>query len=303
LFILIAPTTLIRSIAYPHSAAQAPLRLLNLNSGEKDEREYTRLDSYDSAANIGIPVLASSLEPQTTISVDGWRVTLTGDNGWRWQSKWINKAFKLSYDNAAGRIDFTLPANLADQLAQVHANATIDLAFAVYRLGPAERVETGADRFTVPGVGFCHWIEGDGGLYFRKSPLVCVAPLRLPGVKVARIESGDDTCRPDKLEPPLTSGHYASITDYGTDDVPAEFDPNPVRDFDFAMGAWIPGIPSVRNPKQIRVAVLCRGTPFTVRTGSLVGRTRATFDLGSIGSEKLISNERYQIESFDPAEE
>lgn len=302
LFIWLASTPLIRSIAYPRSTGESPFRLSILNTGDKGEREYTRHNDFFSDADIGIPIVADSLEPDTIINVDGYRVTLNGDNGWHWQSPWLNQSLTLSYDDAGGTIFFNLPGSLANQLQQVHATASVELAFGVRHLGPAQRVETGAQRFTVPGIGFCRWPDANEETYSR-SPFECVAPLRLPGVWTSRIESADVTCPQEEGELPLPAGHHASVTNYGTDEIPADFDPNPVRSFDLNMGNWVPAIPSARDSKEARSAVICRGTPITIRTGSLVGTKRAIFDLGNMGNEKLILKDPDGTVRFGPDSE
>jgi hypothetical protein len=70
-----------------------------------------------------------------------------------------------------------------------------------------------------------------------------------------------------------------------------DFDPDPVHKINLNFGAWIPPIPSAGAPDQNLQAKLCRGTPLTVRVGTLEGRRRATFDLGSIGTEKAIQED------------
>jgi len=301
LFILIAPSPLVRSIAYPRPTGAAPLHLSMLKMGTNGERQYTRRDSY-SDTSIEIPVVADSFDSDTLINAEGWRVTLNGDNGWRWQSPWINQPLSFSYDDAGVILHLEIPTKLANQIAQAHATASVELAFAVHRLGPAQRIETGADRFAIPGVGFCHWF---GGEYSRISlrGFECSAPLRLPGVVVTRADSASVTCPQEEGEPPLPPGHYASGTYYGNDAVPAEFDPDPVRSFQLNMGAWTPMIPIARDPKQARNAYVCRGTPLTVRTGHLVGKFRETFDLGDLGTEKLITAAPEGSILFDPANE
>ena len=288
LTILVAPTPLVRSIAYPHHVGDAELQLAIAANSESGQREYTRNDGrWGDEAKISIPVTAGTVEPDRIIDVDGYRVTLRGDNGWRWQSKWMSQTLKLSKNEPHGNIGFNMPVKLADQLARAHAQATVELAFGVYRLGAVQRVETGAERFILPGAGYCRWIDRKFGAFWLSGP-TCVAPFHLPEVTVLQVESEDNTCRPPEGEPPLPAGHYATRIEYGSGGMP-DFDPNPVHEINLFMGDWIPAILSASDAKNNRSAALCKGTPILIRTGSFSGRMGATFDLGSMGVEKRVA--------------
>jgi hypothetical protein len=84
-------------------------------------------------------------------------------------------------------------------------------------------------------------------------------------------------------------GHYVISVQTGTS-MPADFDPNPVRNFNTSFGNWVPAIVSLQNPKKSVGAGFCRGTTLLVRTGAAVNSEMATFDLGPIGAEKLIKS-------------
>jgi hypothetical protein len=296
LTILIAPA--MRSIAYPHRIGDTELQLAIATNAEDGQREYARYAQYGPEVNLSIPVTASAVEPDRIINVDGYRVMLTGDNGWRWRSEWLNRYLKLSRDDPSGNILFSMPSKLADQLGRVHAQATVDLAFGVYRLGAAHRVETSAERFTLPGAGYCHWFDRRWG-NFTTSGRTCVAPLHLPEVVMVEMDSGDNSCNAVENEPPLPAGHYASDIEYGAGWIP-DFDPNPVREIYLGLNDWVPTIPNPRSPKDNIKVWFCRGTPLTVRTGVFSGRMGATFSLGALGSEKRVKEDSEGTIRFDP---
>jgi hypothetical protein len=296
LMIPIASTSLARTTAYPRVTGEPPMRLSIVASGADGTREYKRGDIGVSQAVITIPVVASFSDSNSIVSLEGFRVTLTGDNGWRWQSQWLNHAGQLTSDWPGVNLGFNMPFELANQLAQVHASARLELAFGVYRLGKAQRIDTAAQSFTVPGVGVCSWPQPGSGSVLGSEP-ACIGPFRLPGAMVEEIESGDNTCPLDTVEPPLPANHRAIATQYGSDDLPVDFDPNPVRSFNLWFTEWEPVIPSVQNPKINRAAALCRGTRLILRTGAMSGKMSAAFNLGSLGTEKRIT---YDPDRADP---
>jgi hypothetical protein len=288
LIILLSSTPLIRSIAYPHPSAPAPFQLAIAENGEDPGRIYKRSENIAPGADISIPVIASPADPDASIDVDGFRVTLTGDNGWRWQSPWLNRSLKFSKDDPRGSIFFAMPEESANQMAHLHARASVEIAFGVYRLGPPHKVDTQADHFSLTSDAVCHWFHGTSDR-FSFNGVDCAAPLHLPEIMEVRIDSATSTCPESPGEPPLPTGHSAAAAEHGTD-LP-DFDPDPVHKINLNFGAWIPPIPSAGAPDQNLQAKLCRGTPLTVRVGTLEGRRRATFDLGSIGTEKAIQED------------
>jgi hypothetical protein len=100
---------------------------------------------------------------------------------------------------------------------------------------------------------------------------------------VIQVNAADETCPLRAGEEPVPPGHFSYAVEFGSFDGP---DPNPVRSFVLVSSPWIPAIPDVQSPGQDRNAVFCRGTRFTVRTGKQLQQSRATFDLGDIGTEE-----------------
>ena len=299
LVILIASTPFVRAIAYPRSSGATPIQLSIPPAMDDGKIEYKRTDGFGEETNIEIPIRSVSVDPDAIVDIDGMRITLTGDNGWRWQSDWLNRPLKLSEDSPGGSLQFGMPATIADQMQGVHVNANVELAYGVYELGRAQKVDTSAEHFKIPDVAYCKWFSGQlPGQFSVSIGFSCAAPLRLPGVVVVRVESAGLACHAEAGEPPIPQGHFASTTNYGTDIVPADFDPDPVHNLYLSFGNWIPPIASDRNPKVNRTASLCRGTPLIVRSGSLSGKMRSTFSLGSIGSEKRVMQQEDDSPQF-----
>lgn len=285
LVIFLSGTSLIRSFAYPRSKIQAPLQL-SFAQDESGSRSYSRSTGAP-VAGIHIPVIASTADPDTLIEVDGMQITLTGDKGWHWQSQWISHSVNFSKDSPDASINFILSGKLADELRQVHASASVELAYGVYRMGKSQQVRTDAAQFELPGAIYCNWGSATvNGLFMVGPP--CVAPLHLPEAIEVRIDSGDNTCRQaDDEDSRLDAGHFASDVEYGTS-LPADFDPDPLHKLNLSMGSWIPPISSKHDPNVNRRPQICRGTPLTARTGVLENKMRATYDLGNIGTERRV---------------
>jgi hypothetical protein len=299
LTILIAPTPLVRSLAYARPDGAAPIRISIPDDASAGGRTYVRLNrAYDPQPQISIPLTANSTDPNVLISTEGWRLTLTGDDGWQWQSPWINRSLWFMGDSGATDFSFDMPVATADQLAQKHAKVHLDLTLSVYHLGPAQRFETAASKFSLPGEIFCRWDTGNG-LFQIRSGLRCVAPLRLPELTLVEMESGSNTCAAKEGAAPLPAGHRASVVSYGTS-LPADFDPDPVHKFDIMPTRWNPPIVDSNNPKENLSAEFCRGTPLTVHTGTFEGRINAAFDLGNIGTEKAIMQNQDLNTTFNP---
>lgn len=284
LIILLSTAPFIRSIAYPLSKGSAPFRLSIAENNGDSAPTYTR-ETFPSD-QVSLPVSVSSVDSDTVVSVDGLRVTLTGNNGWRWQSSWQNRSVKFSRNSPNGSLTFNMPAEQANQLAKLHPKASVELAFTVYRLGAPHRIDTGAGRFQLADKIYCGWHHGDSR-FLTFDGLECLAALHLPPIIELGIESGSGVCPANPGQPPIPAGHSASDIEYGTD-MPADFDPNPAHKLNLIFGAWIPPIHNPRAPEPINdlTAWPCRGMPLEVRTGVLEGRMRAAYDLGFIGSEK-----------------
>jgi len=280
---LLGSASWIKAIAYPRNN-HPPLRLTVARDGPKGEPTYSSQQYPGGDTGIFVSLTATAIEPDTIVRVEGARFILSGDNGWSWQSPWVNRVAEFAGTGSRDRVEFMVPAAEAGHLSEAHINISAELAMAVYRLGKVERVETASDTFAVPEVGVCRWRPQWSE---RKDANVpdCVAPLRRPAVMVTSVESGDETCPTPEGQQPLPARHRATYIEWGSD-LPADFDPNPVHLFRPVGGIWEPRVPFAGSPDSSRVADLCRGTPFTLRTGSLDRRMRVILDLGPLGQEK-----------------
>jgi hypothetical protein len=296
--ILVANTDVVRSIAYAQSKEIPPFQISMHPQAGSLAHEYFRTKGAFSEDTIDIPINFTSTDPDLDVDLEGMRILLTGNDGWKWQSPWINRALSLSAASPGGGFEFQMPGELADRIPQVHAEASVELAYREHQFGRPERINTSSSRFSIPNVGICNWFERSGGI--SPTGYKCVAALRLPGMFLAEIDSGDSSCPADEGEPTAPAGHSASSMLYGLDGMPADFDPNPVRQFEFKFGNWRPPVKSIADPKNDRNAILCRGMPISVRIASFVGRMQSTFKLGSMGTETLKTSEDDNLVRFLP---
>jgi hypothetical protein len=286
LCILLSSTPIVRNIGYPHVLSATPVQFAITQAGS-GRREYNRRNSiYES--HIAIPVVDRAIDSDAIVKVDGYRAVFSGQ-GWRWEAPWKNRSITLTYLSPGAQLEFEMPDEIADKVAQGNTSVKVDVAFEIYRLDHAQIVDTQASKFVVPGVGFCAW-SGQRARGHSLSLESCVAPLRFPPVRVTEIDAAGDACPIRDGDQPVPPGHIAYNVEFGTSGMPVEFDPNPVHNFVLVPSPWIPAIPDSRAQNQDRVAQFCQGTRFTIRTGRAGEQMRASFDLGDIGTERLVPN-------------
>jgi hypothetical protein len=278
LCIFLSSTSMVRRIGYPlgHGANPVQLSIVENGSGRKFRRTHSGGQS-----TIGIPIVDRALDSNSIVRVDGHRAEFSG-TGWHWESKWKSQSVTFTQASPGFYMDVDVPEEIAKKIGQGSVSVKMEVAFNIYQLDRAQIVDTRAKEFDVPGVGRCEWADRRAPFLFSTG-VPCVAPLELPAVRVFQIDAAGDACPLRDGEGPVAPGHFAYTAEFGGSDGP---DPNPIRSFGLAASAWIPSIPDVLQRKQERKAYFCRGTRFTVRTGRLTERLRATFDLGDIGSEE-----------------
>jgi len=276
--ILLAHVAMVRAMAYP--VATSPEVQLTVQTSADGTRTYTRKGPPFGNPEISIPVAAVHIDPHMVMSVEGMRLHLAGDHGWRWDSGWVNKSFWLGEGTSETDLDFSMPAAVMGQLPRVHATATVDLAYVTYRLTREQRIDTSRAKFEIPGVAQCRW-SGSNRFEMAVPGLRCEAPLRLPGIVKEEMLARESTCSQAERDN-VTPNHYAVAVQFGTDGIPADFDMDPVRELQMAFGSWLPLVPV---GKEFMPARFCRGTPIVVQTGHMEERRQSSFTLGAIGTE------------------
>lgn len=292
--ILIAHTTTVRAMAY--AMRSSPGFQLSLRKDSDGNRSYWRRDGRFGDTTIHIPVLAVTSDSRVSANVDGMKLVLRGDGGWKWESAWINQTVWLATGTGETNIPFQIPKTTADNIKKLHATATLQLAYGMYRFTREQTIDTSPEKFEIAGVGACRWWVGR-----LASGLNCSAPLRMPGILVARMSARESTCRSDEDQAVPSDRHAVATLFEGDGSIPVEFDPDPVRHPQLNFGVWFPAVYDGQN--EPRTATLCRGTPITVQTGHLEGRMQSAFMLGALGSEKTATASKQGTGMFNPDEE
>ena len=280
LCVVIASTPLARSVAYPAGPADAPIRL---SVSSAPERQYSRTDYGNGMSTLQFSVEGASNSQDMVEVIEGVRLHFSTSDGWSTESGWTKWSIALSPEQDSKSLSIAVPAGVADKIAAAHANVEAELAIALYRLEAPQRIDTSAQEFEIPGISVCNW--KNFGTY---SDLNCAAPLRVPDALLKRLDSAESTCAQTEHWPPIPPGHYAERVDVANDDLPVEFDPNPIRSLSLGgTGEWKPVI--LVNEKAVINKSLhsrvCRGTPITLRTGRFQERMRVTVPQGSLGKE------------------
>ena len=283
LCILFASTAQARRLAYPDSSSVSSMKLA-IKPAANGVREFGWIDGDE----IRLPLFDAALGSEDAIQIEGYRLHLAGA-GWQWESKWKNSAHNLVFFDPDFSLDEHLPPWVQEHVKQGHATAQIELAWESYRFNPAVHAQANAPSFTAPGIGNCRTTPNSASARFEfSSGPDCTAPLTLPPLYLIAIDPDGNRCMSKNGDAEVPAGHTAYRMEFGSS-APADIDPNPVRRFSLMAGDWVPPLPQKSGEYEYRNASVCPGGSFTVRTGKLIGRQRATFDLGDIGVSKNYS--------------
>ncbi len=286
--IFFASTPQVFRLAYPGAGSGSSMRLA-IRPGENGVREF----GWSDGDEIKIPVIDPALGSEEAIQIQGYRLHLEG-SGWQWESEWQNSGHNLAFFDPDFDLDVHLPNWVYTKVKQGHATARVELAWESYRFNPAVHARAGAYgvAFAVPGIGKCRVGPSVENVENEENPLrtfavgpECAAPLTLPPVYLIAIDSEGNRCTESNGEPEVPAGHTVYELEFGSS-APANFDPNPVRDFSLLAQSWVPALPQKPGEEGYRGAWVCPGGTFTVRTGEASGLHRATFDLSDIGVSK-----------------
>jgi hypothetical protein len=285
LCIVLASTSLARSVAYPRGPADAPIHLA-LSSAP--ERQYSRTDYVPQESNLLFPVEGATTSPDMVAVIEGVRLHFTAPDGWSSKSEWSKWGITLSPEQNSRSLSIAVNASVADKIATTHPNVEAELAIALYHLNPSQRLDTSAAQFDLSGSATCKW--GDRLDLQRYRLLECAAPLRLPDVYTVHLDSAETTCLLPDHTSRIPTGHRAERVQVAGNDLPVDFNPNPIRNFlpDLGgAGLWEPLIPTedTYDPNSSLGATICQGTPFTLRTGRFQERMSVSIPLGNLGKE------------------
>jgi len=113
----------------------------------------------DARLFLHLPLLLSGVEPGTSFTLQGHRLTLTGANGYQWQSPWLSQAGTLASSQSSGQItassEFSIPKNVYGRLAGSPVLLRIEFALTQLQDQPPVESVLSTAGARIPGIGFC----------------------------------------------------------------------------------------------------------------------------------------------------
>lgn len=240
-------------------------------------REYVRMN-MPMQSNLTVGVGVAGLRQSELVSVEGWRPHLTGDGGWKWDGAWTTAASTVTAEDPAMGLTLSMSPREADAAREHHARLWLELATAVYDLGPSHTVELGANGTKINGLGFCGIMHGRNSWDWEPR-FGCRSAWRAADVVRLRIESSESRC-----QEPVEGGHHASTLLSDESPLAADFDPTPWHESQPEFGNWRPEIFD-EETRRARAGKFCAGTPLHVEVGRLVRRQMRVVQVGALGQE------------------
>lgn len=113
----------------------------------------------DTRLFLHLPLLLSGIESGTSFALDGHRLTLTGANGYQWQSPWLSQAGTLASSQSSSQItaysEFSIPKGVYDRLAGSPVSLRIEFALTQLQDQPPVGSTLSTAGARIPGLGFC----------------------------------------------------------------------------------------------------------------------------------------------------
>jgi hypothetical protein len=258
LMILMMVATPYRSLvarAYPLPNGNLPVQLALVPAVTHDSGSHS---AYDGRVPISFPLSVSGLPQDSLLQLDGMIVTLTTEDGFRWDSGWQVQALSLFPDQKKAHISFDLKQNVFERLKSAPVTAHLLLAFTLYHSRNQREFTVPSGEFAWPDVGLCFSETG----YWNR--VRCRVALREPTSLLIRSETAASTCPFNDWEALLRRpGFFTHDTVWGDSD-PAEMATSPVHEVYISLSDRDGGL----NPG------ICPGTPLILSNPEAVGSSR-----------------------------
>jgi hypothetical protein len=118
-----------------------------------------------------VPLVASSIAPGTSFSLEGQRAHLEGPDGYVWESHWENTNIVLTKDSFANPDSsyavFPIPRRVYNRLGGGTVRVHMEFAVAQLQEMPGFQAIVSAERGMVPGLGSCAFDEEWGAIGCR----------------------------------------------------------------------------------------------------------------------------------------
>ena len=151
------PGTSLAAYEYPLPTSPAPV---SVQFDSNPLRAFgTPLPSDPDTRLFHLPLLLSGIGSSTSFALDGHRLTLTGTNGYQWQSPWLSQAGTLASSQSSGQItaysEFSIPKSVYDRLAGSPVSLHIEFALTQLQDQPPVESTLSTAGARIPGLGFC----------------------------------------------------------------------------------------------------------------------------------------------------
>jgi len=285
----LTPYTKLIAESYPRmNSDQSPGLQLALDIKKPEERttppRLTRppvKPEDEIQVNVSIPLLASAVNDDEIVEINGNRVGIESSGKQVWRSNWQPYGSVIVLPETGVLANFQMPKNIFESVKSVPVTVDLEFALSVFRKGKERwRVVAQEDDFPASRLGLCS-VEGNGEM------LACRAPLRGPIPLLATANSSETTCDVsyDPAMVPSFTGYYWKVEENrGT---AAAIDPVVETWFSFRGS-------SLTSENRVRFASvpLCPGTPMNFTSLELTRR------ISTVKSLHDLQLSQYRIVSY-----
>ncbi|HWY71418.1 MAG TPA: hypothetical protein VNX88_22315 [Terriglobales bacterium] len=223
--------------------------------------------------NIAIPLLASPVNSNEVIVIQGARIDIELPDGNHWRTKWQPQWGTAGIPDSPASVSLAMPTELFDRIKSAPVKINTEFALAVFLRGEQWQLIAQDGLFPAPRFGLCT-IAGQ-----ERNMILCRAPLYGSGPLVATTSSSESTCPVSAEHKPtrVITSYYWSLSDNSE---PSAFI-SPVVEGMISFNAV--GLTKEEQKDSWRfVSRLCAGTPIHFTALSFVRHTRMTTSLDGI---------------------
>jgi hypothetical protein len=157
---------------YPEASGEQPISIRF--DEESTVRKAPRLPKDPKQdVMIRVPLSLNGIAPGTNFDGSARRITLTGDDGYSWQSEWVNAGDFYVRSSAGGTerayLQFAIPRRIYDRLSGENASVRLELALAQLNDMTPTSYALSMDSDRIPDLGLCAMDESLSEIYCRSA--------------------------------------------------------------------------------------------------------------------------------------
>ena len=223
--------------------------------------------------SIAIPLLASPVNSNEVIVIQGARVDIELPDGNHWRTKWQPQWGTAGIPDSPASVSLAMPTDLFDRIKSAPVRINIEFALSVLRRGEQWQLIAQDGLFPAPRFGLCAIVGQE------RNMILCRAPLYGSGPLVATTNSSESTCSVSAEHKPTReiTSYYWNLSDNSK---PAALI-NPVVERIITLNAE--GLTNEEQKDSWRfVSRVCAGTPIHFTALSFDRHLRMTTSLDGI---------------------